>query len=537
MNDRVRLEPRIDGNGNGGGHDGDPKLTVTMTAPPPSVTGAEPGVGLLLSGELTQSHVTGITVQLVADGRRYPATTGMTGLTRTWSGTVRFYRAGNVQVHAEVSGTSGLGTLTAATAPVTVAVTLTSAVPLYTVESPQPGPVGVGEAGETLPLRVRSSNQFGPRAVSWSCEGNSGQAVQDQADTTLFTAAVPLTALPLGNRTISVQLQDAAGNAVPTTVTVQALDVTPPHVQITWPPKGQAFTSGTPITMRGHAQDGQSGMTGGRVEWSLTGGAPFTTATSSNNWADWQAPVSIGDFGAFTITIRAVDAAGNVSTPQELPVQMVSSYQPTDIADRLSSREYLAALLTVIRDTVRTAAGTAVASSDLEALLGQPFARLSQPLSAVGNTGDLLVNELRVPVEVLRRYPPHRACSRPGGPSPPTPSRRAAPQCRTSRATATPQRSTVPSFRPASPAMACRLMVLPPTWKCRTRRPWRSPTRTRTSASASGCCYGPGRRAGTGNPSRTREAVMTSAPSRCGSSRPSASCMRGSAPPPIPTRG
>ena len=408
MTDRVRLEPQVAGNGNGGGQDPDSKLTVTMITPSPSVTGAEPGVGLRLSGELTEKFVTGITVQLVADGRHYPATTGMTGLTRTWSGIVRFYRAGSVQVHAEVSGTSTLGgtQLTAATVPVTVAVTLASAVPLYTVESPQPGPVGVGEAGETLPLRVRSSNQFGPRAVSWGCEANSGQAVQDQADTTLFTAAVPLTALPLGNRTISVQLQDPAGDVNPTTVTVQAIDVTPPHVQITWPPSGQAFRSGTQITVQGHAQDGQSGMTGGRVEWSLTGGAPFTTATSSNNWADWQAPVSIGDFGVFTITVRAVDAAGNVSTPQGLPVEMVSSYQPSDVADRLSSREYIAALLTVIRDTVRTAAGAAIASSDLEALLGQPFARLSQPLSAVGDTGDLLVNELRVPVEVLRRYTP-----------------------------------------------------------------------------------------------------------------------------------
>lgn len=407
MTDRTRLQPRLPGNGAGGAGDGDgdTRLTITMTAPPAAVTGAEPGAGLLLSGSLSRVFLTGITMRVVAGGRRFPATAGATGRARTWSGTVRFYEAGDIEVHAEVSGTLPDGTqVTLTSAPVTVAVTLTSTVPLYTVESPPPGPVGVGEAGETLPLRVRSSDQFGPRVVSWNCEASGGQAVQDQADPTLFTAAVPLSALPLGDRVITVRLQDAVGNVTPATVTVRATDVTSPHVQITWPPPGQAFISGTQVVVQGHAQDGQSGMAGGRVEWSLTGAAPFTPATTSSNWASWQAPVSISDFGAFTITVRAVDAAGNVSTPQGLPVEIVSSYRPADIAGRLSSREYIAALLSMIRDTVRSAAGAAVSSADLEALLGQPFARLSQPLSPVGGTGDLMVNELRVPVEVLRTY-------------------------------------------------------------------------------------------------------------------------------------
>jgi hypothetical protein len=395
-----------------GGGEPDPVATlgVTMSALPANFTGAEPGVAIQVSGRVTGKNVDEFAVQIAADGRWFPATVS-TG-TRSWTGTARLYRAGSIQVSAVATAISDLdGSTLTDSDRATITVALNSATPVFTVESPLAGPVNVGEAGETLALRVRTSDQFGPRWVSWVCEANAGSATRDPVTPTLHSAAVPLANLPLGNRTLTVRLQDATGSTYATNVVVQARDMGLPHLAISAPTAGQSFVQGgAPVVLSGRAWDVQSSMTpGGRVEWSLTGGAPWTSmslaaADGTGNTVTFSATVPIGELGAFTLVVRAVDAAGNISTPQQIPIQIVSSYRPADIAERLAPRSYLAALVGTVRDAVRTATGAPVATTDLQTLLGQPFGRLSSPASVVGDVGSVPVNELRVPVEVLRTY-------------------------------------------------------------------------------------------------------------------------------------
>ena len=72
----------------------------------------------------------------------------------------------------------------------------------------------------------------------------------------------------LGNQTITVRCRDGGGNERVQTVTVQGMDVTPPHVSISQPQPNQAFVApagGVTVLVRGVASDVQSGMSGGRV--------------------------------------------------------------------------------------------------------------------------------------------------------------------------------------------------------------------------------------------------------------------------------
>ena len=89
-----------------------------------------------------------------------------------------------------------------------------------------------------------------------------------------------------------------------------------------------------------------------------------------------------------------------------VPVVVISSYVPGTLEDRLNEREYLAALLSFAQEQV-TVPGTPPAPLDtgtLASALGQPAGRLSQPLSAAADRGSREVNQLRVPVELLRAH-------------------------------------------------------------------------------------------------------------------------------------
>ena len=151
-------------------------------------------------------------------------------------------------------------------------------------------------------------------------------------------------------------------------------------------------------------------MTGGAatVGWSLTADRPYTPAAktgadTNNPWATWTADVPIGDFGTFTIYIRTTDRDGN-STASSVPVQVVSAYRPRDLSERLNPRSYLAALLAFAREQVTVAGGSQLSSADLQAVFLQPFGKLSQPLSEIGDAGETPVAQLLVVAELLREF-------------------------------------------------------------------------------------------------------------------------------------
>ena len=212
---------------------------------------------------------------------------------------------------------------------------------------------------------------------------------------------------------MTVTCRDAGGNQAADSVTLTALDKTGPRLTILDPPPYRSFIGGpdgVTVTVAGTAADGQSGMTGGAatVGWSLTADGPYASAAkagagTNNPWATWAADARIPDFGTFTIYIRSTDRDGN-STTLSVPVQVISAYRPRDLSERLNPRSYLAALLAFAREQVKVAGGSQLSSADLQAVFLQPFGKLSQPLSEIGDAGEMPVAQLLVVAELVREF-------------------------------------------------------------------------------------------------------------------------------------
>src|SRR5262249_2524041 len=225
---------------------------------------------------------------------------------------------------------------------------------------------------------------------------------------------ISLAPMPLGPRTIAVTVADHDGVGSTRTVTVTGQDAAPPHAVIEFPaPQSNAVADGTGtavVPTSGSASDSQSGMVGGSagVAWALSPTGTRTPArpASAGDFTKWHADVPLTGFGAHTIYVWATDQAGNtMAAPTTVAVEVISSFVPATLDERLSEREYLAALLSFAQEEVSVAAGPAPVPLDpatLISVLGQPLDRLSQPLSAAADRGAKEINQLRVPVELLR---------------------------------------------------------------------------------------------------------------------------------------
>src|SRR5205814_1105694 len=196
---------------------------------------------------------------------------------------------------------------------------------------------------------------------------------------------------------------------------VTAADASPPHLTVEFPdPTHPASVIGdatgkVTVAMHGKVLDSQSGMVGGSasVAWALTPEGNRTPArpVSGTDFSSWQADVPLTGFGGHTIYVWATDQAGNTTTgPLPVPVVVISSFVPATLDERLDEREYLAALLSFAQEQVRTSVNPDVQldTATLVSVLGQPLDRLSQPLSAALDQGGREINQLRVPVELLR---------------------------------------------------------------------------------------------------------------------------------------
>jgi hypothetical protein len=283
--------------------------------------------------------------------------------------------------------------------------------PVFTVTAPVDGVVvdlheGGGEVGVALTI---PGNQFFPVTISIS---RDGQITSEQFTGAQYQKRVVLAPMPLGPRPISVRVANLDSVGPSQTRTVTGRDVTPPRLQVDSPQPSASVlgdaNGAVTVFMHGTAPDSQSGMAGGRagVAWALSPGGARTPAhaVAGNDFSSWTADVPLSGFGAHTISVWATDQAGNTSAPVNVPVTVISSYVPATLDERLSEREYLAALLSFAQEQV-TVPGTPPASLDtgtLVGVLGQPADRLSQPLSAAADRGGREVNQLRVPVELLR---------------------------------------------------------------------------------------------------------------------------------------
>ncbi|MGI5461010.1 hypothetical protein ACQEWB_49225 [Streptomyces sp. CA-249302] len=290
--------------------------------------------------------------------------------------------------------------------------------PAFTVAAPAAGTtVNLDEAGKDVTVQVTTtSDQYLPLSVNvtWDDRVTTGQI---PLGSTQFQTTIHLAPMPLGTRTIWVTVADPDGVGSTKTTSVTCKDVSPAHVQVDYPPQNGNIpgddTGAATVAMHGTATDPQSGMVGGSasVAWALTPTGTRTVATpaATGDFRNWTAsvPLTPAGFGAHTIYVWATDSAGNtMASPQTVPVTVISSYTPKTLDERLNDREYLAALLSFAQEQV-TLPGTPPTPLDTHTLVGallQPVDRLSQPLSAALDQGNRDINQLRVPIEVLRSH-------------------------------------------------------------------------------------------------------------------------------------
>ncbi|MCK6623783.1 MAG: hypothetical protein DPW09_19265 [Anaerolineae bacterium] len=384
-----------------------PELYLMIDAPADGdvVAGPASGQPLVVTGIADGNRVKLNTLSVTVN--RTPATVAVaTGGAVTWTASLRPAAPGAFTIRAEGRATaSAVGNQPLRATPVEAHITLSDAIPPHDVAVLNPGAgelIFIQEGGSDVPVTVRAVDHLGVAQVECTVDNSAGATPlnRDPADPALWRGSVRVSSTPLGSRLLNVRATDLAGNSTVVSNSFVAVDQTPPAYQIVTPAEGEKLLSagvGIPVRLTGTARDLQSGVA--LVEWSADG-LNFSQAQTGDNWANWQATVPVPDFGFYEVLVRFSDTAGNRTTAART-FEVISSYKPKDTAELLSPRAYLDSLLAFVRDHVRDAAGAAVATDDLEALYFQPFGKLKEPLSEVGN---LPVNRLRVPLEVLRKY-------------------------------------------------------------------------------------------------------------------------------------
>lgn len=280
--------------------------------------------------------------------------------------------------------------------------------PAFTWTAPADGATvdlqeGGGQVG--VQLTVTRAQRL-PLTISCTRDGTTTSALFTGGST--YQTSLTLLPMPLGARTVTVTCADPDGLTATQTRTLTGRDLAPPRLTVepALTVVGDAGGAAT-AALHGTAPDTQSGMTGGsaKVEWALTATGTRTAAkpVSGNDYGNWTADVPLSGFGAHTVHLWATDKAGNTAA-KDVQVTVISSYVPATLEDRLNERQYLAALLSFAQEQVTVPGPPAVPldTATLVAVLGQPVDRLSQPLSAAADRGGQEMNQLRVPVELLR---------------------------------------------------------------------------------------------------------------------------------------
>lgn len=404
------------GGGGGGGGSGRPRVTASLDAMA-DVSGAEPGVPFVVSGHLTGPirSTSGVSVTVGRVTYRtswnFPPPSGATGI--NWSVAVRAYEAGNVPVTATAVVTTS--DVDAAESRVPVKVTLTNSTPQFTVVHPNPDPAAhesqpLGAVGTTsYTCQFAMSDQFGPRTITASWPGQPTTPVVPPVVSANPQGAVELVPALIGDIPITFSCSCVEDPQIPPTQHNAVLigdDVTSPV--LTAPDAVSAIadeaTNRAAVDVSGTAADGQSGMGGASagVFWSLDPAAAGTAARTTTGWATWSIDVDL-DVGVHQLYVWALDAAGNTTSKHLVTVTVESDYVAPDLDARLDDRECLAALVDFVAHSVN-AGGAAIGTPQLTGVLGQEFGRLSQPSEATVAAGAAPVNELRVPVELIRRY-------------------------------------------------------------------------------------------------------------------------------------
>ena len=207
--------------------------------------------------------------------------------------------------------------------------------PTVTITTPTTGTT----TNSTLSLGGTASDNVGVTQVTWSnsTTGSSGTA----SGTTSWS--VGGIALQTGTNSITIQARDAAGNTGNASLTVtfssgSTGDTTAPTVTITSPTSNSSYTTGSAtVSLSGSASD-NVGIT--QVTWSNSTTGASGTASGTTSWS--KSGIALQS-GSNTITIMALDAAGNFGTDvltvtyADLTPPNVQSTSPTSSATGIST--------------------------------------------------------------------------------------------------------------------------------------------------------------------------------------------------------
>ncbi|MFJ5417164.1 Ig-like domain-containing protein [Pectobacterium carotovorum] len=302
-----------------------------------SLADAQPGA--TLSGQTGLTSNVGQTVLVSINGTSLPATVNANG---SWSlsldrQTLIDLPDGSVNFTVTVTDSAGNTSTAAATANV-----LTTTMPVATLDLPfgdgilntteiqaiqtLTGKTGITSAGQEVTITVTNKATLAVTTFTATADGLGGWSRNlSPADLALFTE---------GNYSISVKVTDWVGNSNTST----ALDVssaqTLPAPIVDVQPFGidgilSSAEAASALTFSGRTQIGGNGQSV-KLEIDLNGIRYTATVDSNGNWSVTLPPNALNSLvdGQHTITVTAVDAAGNTGTT---PIIFTSDLTPPAI--------------------------------------------------------------------------------------------------------------------------------------------------------------------------------------------------------------
>jgi hypothetical protein len=291
-------------------------VTVSNDITPPTVSITSPSPGSTVSGTISMTasasdNVGVVGVQFRLDGANFGTEDTSAPYSVSWDTTTA--SNGSHTLTARARDAAGNATTSSA---VTVTVSNDTSPPIVTITSPASGSTVSG----TVTVTASASDNVGVAGVQFTLDGANLGAEDTSAP---YAVSWNTSTASNGSHTLTARARDAAGNATTSsavTVTVSN-DTTAPTVTITSPASGSTV-SGT-ITVTASASD-NIGVAG--VQFTLDGanlGAEDTSAPYAVSW-----DTSTASNGSHTLTARARDAAGNVTTSSAVTVTVSNDTTP-----------------------------------------------------------------------------------------------------------------------------------------------------------------------------------------------------------------
>ena len=397
-----------------GGDPPPPPLPVpwsSIDAVPASLSGAQPGVALLVTGSWRVRRVETPNVSVTVSGQSDVFVSGWTATGSdslnwwgTWSATVNFYNAGAQTVASSADGQQPAAKSTE------INVTLADTEPLLTIVTPlDDQDIPLNPTGMTLiPFQLDlGDGTCGPRLVSWTDDLSAHQISGVPSGT--FTSGTALVntyrvnSSPIDGRPLVFSCDDGHGHSRTAQIYVRLDDVTPPDVEIAQPEEYIPVKIGNTIPLAISAQDGQSGVAS--VEWAVFGGGVLRTSLLRPPRLRLVAitrPRSRPSLKWGCIRSKSKQLTARVI--RTLPLSLYGSSPTTfpSASRTVSASEITSGPSSLSRSSGLATTSASVGVGDLEATFGQPFSALSEPAPG-GDSAEDPINELVPVVRILRK--------------------------------------------------------------------------------------------------------------------------------------